>query len=690
MAYLILKFQVALNSILQNTFYFIRAKNVVLMAVVVLSSPAWADRPTIGVLSSIDFQSQPSYAGQGHRLAIGQLITTGSSERAQLLFVDGSAIFMGPGSSLRLEEFSYEAASKSGELVVNVTSGTFRFIGGSISKKRPVLFKSQGAVVGIQGGVAALNFSPRSPTVGGQQPAKPRVTATMLYGDHLYIQAGSARQVVNRPGFKLSLSINGSISPPQIASQSDLAPIPLTSPGRQEQQLVDANLTPEQLGQIAPASGGALFASSNVARNQIARLAAVTLPRNDIQAGLPSSRLSRAPRLRAIQTASRQETVVQQAIAKKKTEKKSEEEEEKLEDDAGVVGGFILFDNASTSGPTRAIFLNNRFGFSPPRLNSFPNRPLVPIGGTVFGGRITETTSTRTTRTISGYSTGEFRSVQADGDPTAMTLFATADGRPSNIQISTSAETDRVYAEFTIAYPLAGISKELTLNFGDKDFSPLGNSLFLNDSLFGAINSTLEPSTGDTTQLALVADRQGTASTFSRIGITVCDCRYLLWGFWSGSIDHTNGSQDQLYLATWVAGDISKLSAIQGMTGTATYTGHVIGTVITDNNTHLATGDWRYAMNFDNPSASSGAVGNFDGGDYALSGVALAAAGAGHKFSGTVTGDSSATVGRNGTFTGSFMSGGGDDAAEMGGQILISGPNYQSAAIFAARKSPEP
>ena len=56
-------------------------------------------------------------------------------------------------------------------------------------------------------------------------------------------------------------------------------------------------------------------------------------------------------------------------------------------------------------------------------------------------------------------------------------------------------------------------------------------------------------------------------------------------------------------------------------------------------------------------------------------------------FSGPVTGiGGTGTAGRGGAFTGSFMAGGGDPAAEMSGQLKISGTNYQSTGIFAARK----
>jgi len=274
------------------------------------------------------------------------------------------------------------------------------------------------------------------------------------------------------------------------------------------------------------------------------------------------------------------------------------------------------------------------------------------------------------------------------------TLFSTADGSPSNIRISTNAETNKVQAEFTIDHALAGIPTQLTLRFGDVDLPIWGRGVFADDKRFYAIQNASNPSTASdpitTTELALWTNGTARSSAPRLSDADLCGCEYLTWGFWAANLEYADGRVDQISLAPWVAGEIAGLANIQGMTGSATYTGHVIGTVVANGIQHTALGNLSYSMNFDNPAASSGAIGNYDGGNYALSGMALSAAGAGHKFSGTLNGTDVTAAGRTGTFTGSFMSGGGDNAAEMGGQMLITGTNYQSAGIFAARKTSAP
>ena len=109
--------------------------------------------------------------------------------------------------------------------------------------------------------------------------------------------------------------------------------------------------------------------------------------------------------------------------------------------------------------------------------------------------------------------------------------------------------------------------------------------------------------------------------------------------------------------------------------------GHAIGTVFTNSQVYQAIGSLSATVNFDNTSASTFNISNFDGANYAGTGLAITADGARHKFAGTIAG-----AGRTGGYTGSFMSGGGDVAAEMGGQFKVDGGGYSAVGVFAAAK----
>ncbi len=69
-------------------------------------------------------------------------IVTGERGQTQMLFLDESALTIGPNSDMVLDEFVYDPDAQTGSLVINATKGVFRLVGGKISKKNPVLLKT--------------------------------------------------------------------------------------------------------------------------------------------------------------------------------------------------------------------------------------------------------------------------------------------------------------------------------------------------------------------------------------------------------------------------------------------------------------------------------------------------------------------------------------------------------------------
>lgn len=62
-------------------------------------------------------------------------IATGAGASAQILFVDETALTMGPNSRVMLDKAVYDPAGRKGELVLRATSGAFRFVSGSGPKQ---------------------------------------------------------------------------------------------------------------------------------------------------------------------------------------------------------------------------------------------------------------------------------------------------------------------------------------------------------------------------------------------------------------------------------------------------------------------------------------------------------------------------------------------------------------------------
>jgi hypothetical protein len=131
-----------------------------------------------------------------------ELITTGASDRAHLVFLDGSALSVGPEARLVIDSFVYDANHKLGELSLSATRGVFRFVGGSISKTKAVTIKTPSSAVTIRGGIMMLAVDPAE------------TKATFLYGQAMTVTGHGKTQVVTRPGWGVR-TVGG--SPPEQA-----------------------------------------------------------------------------------------------------------------------------------------------------------------------------------------------------------------------------------------------------------------------------------------------------------------------------------------------------------------------------------------------------------------------------------------------------------------------------------------
>lgn len=200
----------------------------------------------------------------GLDVSANERIETGPSGQTHLLFRDGSALTIGPNASMVLDTFVYDTDRKEGELVVSVSKGLFRFVGGRLSKKKPVLFKTPTAVIGIRGGVAMMD-------IGGGGSS----TVTMLFGDEVFMDNGQARQTMNRPGFAITQTSGGGINPPVQATDQDLA----GNLNRLEDPQGDNDESDGVgLGNIAPAAGGPAVNDQDVSDSQISELGSSNAP----------------------------------------------------------------------------------------------------------------------------------------------------------------------------------------------------------------------------------------------------------------------------------------------------------------------------------------------------------------------------------------------------------------------------
>lgn len=99
------------------------------------AAPGHAAR--IGVASVVKNQVTGSIGGQTRSLNRGagvfqnETVTTGPNGSAQLLFVDETTLTLSKGASLVLDRFVYDPGRGTGDIVLNVVKGAFRFATGS-------------------------------------------------------------------------------------------------------------------------------------------------------------------------------------------------------------------------------------------------------------------------------------------------------------------------------------------------------------------------------------------------------------------------------------------------------------------------------------------------------------------------------------------------------------------------------
>ena len=112
-----------------------------------------------------------------------------------MLFLDESALTIGPNSEVVLDEFVYDPNTKTGKLVLTGRNQGPGLVGGRISKTNPVILKTPTATIGIRGGIAMINAADGGAT-----------TSTFLFGDQMDVTSGGVTKSATRPGFTITVT----------------------------------------------------------------------------------------------------------------------------------------------------------------------------------------------------------------------------------------------------------------------------------------------------------------------------------------------------------------------------------------------------------------------------------------------------------------------------------------------------
>jgi hypothetical protein len=174
-----------------------------------LAAPVWAQSIGVTSISIGDPLGKPPAQAErvlrvGIDLQAGERVTTGAEDRCHLLFLDGTALTVGPQAQLTLDRFVYDKDRKLGALGLSATQGTFRLVGGKISKAVPITVTTPSSTLTIRGGIMMFEVQP---TV---------TTATFLFGYEMTVTSLGQTRSVTTPGWQVT----------SVAGRFPSAPIP--------------------------------------------------------------------------------------------------------------------------------------------------------------------------------------------------------------------------------------------------------------------------------------------------------------------------------------------------------------------------------------------------------------------------------------------------------------------------------
>lgn len=195
-----------------------------------------------------------------------ELVTTGAADRAHLLFLDGSSLTVGPNARLTIDRFVYDPGRKSGELAVSASQGVLRFVGGKISKTKPVTITTPSATLTIRGGIMLATVEPA------------RTTATFMYGIEMTVTAGGKTESVSRPGWQVVAAAGMAPAKPQavppggLASEfAQLEALRAQSGPNPEEAMANSGFVGANSGLGTSAAGAPAANANNAAQNAISQ-----------------------------------------------------------------------------------------------------------------------------------------------------------------------------------------------------------------------------------------------------------------------------------------------------------------------------------------------------------------------------------------------------------------------------------
>jgi hypothetical protein len=135
--------------------------------IVALASALFAAAPAaaqqVGTATAVNPLSESTPPGGataplvvGAHIVHKERVHTTPAGTAQLLFTDKSSMSIAPNTDIVIDEYVYDPNANSGHMLVSLTKGALRFVGGQLSHQGEATITTSAANIGIRGGTVTV------------------------------------------------------------------------------------------------------------------------------------------------------------------------------------------------------------------------------------------------------------------------------------------------------------------------------------------------------------------------------------------------------------------------------------------------------------------------------------------------------------------------------------------------------
>jgi hypothetical protein len=138
---------------------------VALLGALFAAAPAFAQQ--VGTATAVNPLSESTPPGGataplvvGAHIVHKERVHTTPAGTAQLLFTDKSSMSIAPNTDIVIDEYVYDPNANNGHMLVSLTKGALRYVGGQLSHQGEATITTSAANIGIRGGTATIIQGP--------------------------------------------------------------------------------------------------------------------------------------------------------------------------------------------------------------------------------------------------------------------------------------------------------------------------------------------------------------------------------------------------------------------------------------------------------------------------------------------------------------------------------------------------